>query len=75
MRKSFTPILKLFLLACVGGKPEINLARFDVLRRHLGISRKVLTTRLYTLVEHEILERVLDQQNPDKFEYRLTEQR
>ena len=47
--------------------------RFDVLRRHLGISRKVLTNRLNTLVENEIVERVLYQENPDRYEYRLTE--
>ncbi len=47
--------------------------RFDVLRRQLGISRKVLTDRLNTLVEHEILERVLYQQRPERYEYHLTE--
>lgn len=47
--------------------------RFDVLRRHLGISRKVLTDRLNTLVDQQILERVLYQQHPDRYEYRLTD--
>ncbi len=47
--------------------------RFDILRRHLGVSRKVLTSRLSALVEHQILERVLYQQKPDRYEYRLTE--
>ena len=50
-----------------------GIRRFDVLRRHLGISRKVLTSRLNTLVEHRVLERVLYQQHPDRYEYRLTE--
>jgi DNA-binding HxlR family transcriptional regulator len=47
--------------------------RFDILRRHLGISRKVLTGRLKTLVEHQILERILYQEHPPRYEYRLTE--
>ena len=47
--------------------------RFDALRRHLGISRKVLTNRLGTLVENEILERVQYREKPIRHEYRLTE--
>jgi len=50
-----------------------GIRRFDILRRHLGISRKVLTSRLNTLVYHSILERVLYHEHPDRFEYRLTE--
>lgn len=48
--------------------------RFDLLRRQLGISRKVLTDRLNTLVENKILDRVQYQQHPQRFEYQLTEQ-
>jgi len=39
----------------------------------LKISRKVLTDRLNSLVEHQIVERVLYRQHPDRYEYRLTE--
>jgi DNA-binding HxlR family transcriptional regulator len=51
-----------------------GIRRFDVLRRHLGISRKVLTNRLNTLVDNHILERTRYQQKPDRYEYQLTEQ-
>jgi len=47
--------------------------RFDALREHLGISRKVLTNRLGVLVEHEIVKKVLYQENPKRYEYQLTE--
>lgn len=50
-----------------------GVCRFDALRKHLGISRKVLTNRLNTLVENKIVERVPYQENPPRFEYRLTE--
>lgn len=50
-----------------------GIRRFDALRRHLGISRKILTSRLKTLVENEILEQARYQQHPDRFEYQLTE--
>lgn len=47
--------------------------RFDALRRHLGISRKVLTNRLSTLVDNKVLERVQYHENPVRYEYHLTE--
>ncbi len=50
-----------------------GIRRFDVLRRHLGVSRKVLTNRLNTLVKNDILDRVRYQQKPNRYEYRLTE--
>ncbi len=46
--------------------------RFDDLVADLGISRNVLTDRLSTLVEHDVLERRRYQERPDRFEYRLT---
>lgn len=46
--------------------------RFDELQRELGISRKVLTERLATLVEHEVLERRPYSQHPPRNEYHLT---
>ncbi|HVF90067.1 MAG TPA: helix-turn-helix domain-containing protein [Blastocatellia bacterium] len=47
--------------------------RFEGLLTHLGISRNILTDRLQTLVENEILERRPYQSNPERFEYMLTE--
>lgn len=47
--------------------------RFDDLVGELAISRKVLTERLVHLVEHGLLERVPYQDNPPRFDYRLTE--
>jgi len=46
--------------------------RFDGLRTHLGISRKVLTSRLVRLTDEEILKRVLYQNRPPRYEYHLT---
>lgn len=50
-----------------------GVARFDPLRRRLGISRNVLTQRLEHLVEHGVLEKVPYQDRPVRHEYRLTE--
>ena len=47
--------------------------RFEAFRTHLGISRKVLTNRLQTLTQEEILKKVAYQENPVRYEYRLTE--
>jgi len=46
--------------------------RFEGLRTHLGISRKVLTSRLGRLIDDEILKKVLYQNQPPRYEYRLT---
>jgi DNA-binding HxlR family transcriptional regulator len=46
--------------------------RFEGLRTHLGISRKVLTNRLARLIDEEILKKVLYQKQPPRYEYRLT---
>ena len=46
--------------------------RFEGLRTHLGISRKVLTNRLARLIDAEILKKVLYQKQPPRYEYRLT---
>ena len=46
--------------------------RFDEFQQSLGISRNVLTERLSRLVEEGILERVLYQEHPARYEYRLT---
>ena len=46
--------------------------RFEALRAHLSISRKVLTSRLQRLTEEGILKKVPYQDAPARFEYRLT---
>ncbi len=46
--------------------------RFEAIQADLGIARNVLSDRLATLVEHDVLQRVQYQTNPDRFEYRLT---
>src|SRR6185436_3693578 len=47
--------------------------RFDDLQSELGVSRKVLADRLRRLVERGVLDRVRYQQQPDRYEYRLTD--
>jgi DNA-binding HxlR family transcriptional regulator len=47
--------------------------RFDEIHRNLQISRKVLTQRLQTLVDQGIVERKLYQQEPERYEYLLTD--
>ncbi|HZQ15759.1 MAG TPA: helix-turn-helix domain-containing protein [Gaiellaceae bacterium] len=46
--------------------------RFDEFQASLGVSRNVLTERLNRLVEEGILDRVLYQERPERYEYRLT---
>jgi DNA-binding HxlR family transcriptional regulator len=52
---------------------SLGISRFDAIQRDLGISRKVLAERLARLVEHGVVERVAYQENPVRFDYRLTE--
>jgi len=47
--------------------------RFSDMQRNLGIARNILSTRLQTLVRSGILERRLNQEEPERFEYRLTQ--
>ncbi|MFF0745963.1 winged helix-turn-helix transcriptional regulator [Streptomyces sp. NPDC004111] len=47
--------------------------RFDGLAHELGLSRKVLSERLATLTEHQVLERRPYQERPTRHEYVLTE--
>jgi DNA-binding HxlR family transcriptional regulator len=47
--------------------------RFDELQKGLGIARNVLAARLQRLVDEDILERRIYQQNPERYEYFLTE--
>src|SRR5436190_13047654 len=46
--------------------------RFSDMQRNLGIARNILSTRLQTLVASGILERVLYQAEPARYEYRLS---
>jgi DNA-binding HxlR family transcriptional regulator len=46
--------------------------RFSDIQRNLGIARNILSNRLQTLVGAGILERVLYQAEPERYEYRLT---
>ena len=47
--------------------------RFSDIQRNLGIARNILSTRLQTLVGAGILERRRYQEEPERFEYRLTQ--
>jgi DNA-binding HxlR family transcriptional regulator len=51
----------------------MGIRRFEPLLNHIGISRNILTDRLQTLVDNDILERKLYQENPERYEYWLTE--
>jgi DNA-binding HxlR family transcriptional regulator len=46
--------------------------RFDEIQSNLGVSRKLLTDRLETLVREDVLERVLYQERPERYEYVLS---
>jgi DNA-binding HxlR family transcriptional regulator len=50
----------------------LGVRRFDDFQQRLGISRNILTQRLHRLVEQDVLERVPYQDNPPRYEYRLT---
>jgi DNA-binding HxlR family transcriptional regulator len=47
--------------------------RFSDMQRNLGIARNILSTRLQTLVRSGILERRRYQEEPERYEYRLTQ--
>jgi DNA-binding HxlR family transcriptional regulator len=51
----------------------IGISRFDTIQRNLGLSRKVLTQRLQSLIEHGVIDRTAYQDNPPRFDYTLTE--
>jgi DNA-binding HxlR family transcriptional regulator len=50
----------------------IGITRFDALRAHLGVSRKVLTARLSRLADDEIVVKRAYSQRPERFDYVLT---
>ncbi|WP_433256827.1 winged helix-turn-helix transcriptional regulator [Streptosporangium sp. CA-135522] len=47
--------------------------RFDAMIRNIGAPRDVLATRLRTLVEAGVLEKVAYSERPPRFEYHLTD--
>src|SRR5215510_11055934 len=49
-----------------------GIRRFDQLIAELGLSRKLLTERLYHLVAHDVLARRPYQQAPTRYDYVLT---
>ena len=51
----------------------LGVRRFDDFQSRLGISRNILTTRLTSLVEAGVLQKVPYQERPLRHEYRLTE--
>jgi DNA-binding HxlR family transcriptional regulator len=46
--------------------------RFSELQRNLGIARNILSARLQRLTRAGVLERIRYQEDPERFEYRLT---
>jgi DNA-binding HxlR family transcriptional regulator len=50
----------------------LGVRRFDDFQARLGISRNILTTRLASLVDAGVLEKVPYQERPLRHEYRLT---
>lgn len=51
----------------------LGVTRFDDFVERLGISRNVLTTRLQHLIGHGIVQKVAYQDNPVRYDYRLTD--
>jgi DNA-binding HxlR family transcriptional regulator len=51
----------------------LGVTRFDDFHERLGISRNVLTQRLEHLMAHGVLTREAYQDNPVRYDYRLTE--
>jgi DNA-binding HxlR family transcriptional regulator len=51
----------------------LGVTRFESFQRRLGIARNVLQDRLERLVDAEVLVRVPYQDNPPRFDYRLTD--
>ncbi|MEM9611217.1 MAG: helix-turn-helix domain-containing protein [Actinomycetota bacterium] len=51
----------------------MGVRRFDAIQRRLGIPRNTLTSRLEHLQDHEVVERVALDDQPNRFEYRLTD--
>lgn len=52
---------------------SLGISRFDAIQRNLGISRKVLSARLEGLLDQGVVTREAYQDNPPRYDYRLTE--
>ena len=50
----------------------LGVTRFDDIQERLGISRNILSRRLSALVDAEVLKKVLYNEHPPRYEYRLT---
>ena len=50
----------------------LGVRRFDDFQQRLGLSRTTLTNRLKLLEDHKVIKRSLYQQQPARYEYRLT---
>jgi len=50
----------------------LKVRRFEGFQARLGIGRPILADRLQKLVDHEVLAKVLYQERPKRYEYRLT---
>jgi DNA-binding HxlR family transcriptional regulator len=51
----------------------LGIRRFEAFQERLGISRTIISDRLKLLTEEGVLRRVPYQDNPKRFEYRLTD--
>jgi DNA-binding HxlR family transcriptional regulator len=51
----------------------LRVRRFEDFQERLGIARRVLTERLKHLVDHGVLKKIVYQDAPPRFEYRLTQ--
>lgn len=51
----------------------LQVRRFDDFQARLGVTRHVLADRLAKLVEHQVLTRVIYNEHPARYEYRLTQ--
>lgn len=50
----------------------MGVRRFEAFQARLGISRTIVTDRLGKLVQEQVLDRIAYQDNPPRYEYRLT---
>lgn len=51
----------------------LGITRFDHFQTRLGIARNVLSDRLDTLVDHQVVERHAYQEHPPRYDYLLTD--
>lgn len=51
----------------------LGITRFSDFQERLGIARNILSARLDTLIDHGVLKKVQYQDNPVRYDYKLTE--